>query len=151
MNTTFSHEAITEALNQSVCETLENLAFTEVMVAPDTSLNLKPVQCLGTRISLGNLGTMDLVLEKNFLEEIGGILFNAGPEGLEPDALPDTLNEILNIIAGRFLEKLFQGQSDFTMGLPEPHFDLKEWNTLPIRWVFNNDTGTALAFGVKQL
>jgi len=139
---------IKEALNQCACETLENLAFTEVVLAEVASLHLMKDQCLGARISLGPVGTLDLVMEKDFLAEVGGILFNPGPEELAADNLLDTVNEILNIIAGRFLEKWHEGQSDFIMGLPVAHLDLDEWNALPIRWVFANEGKPALAVGL---
>ena len=148
MNVEFTAIQIDEALNQCACETLENLAFTEILPLDATTLRMNPDQCLGARISLGPVGSLDLILEKGFLAEVGGTLFSVGPEGLEAEALPDTLHEILNIIAGRFLEKLFQNHSDFEMGLPIEHFDPDEWNALPTRRIYANEGKIALAIGL---
>ena len=144
----YSDAQIMEALNQSTCETLENLAFTELVSTAEAALSLAPDACLGARIPLGEEGTLDLILEKRFLGEVGGTLFSAGPESLGREALADTLNEILNIIAGRFLEKLHQGASDFKMGLPSEHADFREWNALPLRQVFSVEGAQVMGVGL---
>lgn len=140
---------ISAILKQAASETLEKLAFTEVYPREDPHLQDSCDGFHGSRIELGTLGTMDLIIRKGLLEDIAGVLFNASGDGINGELLKDTHLEILNIIAGRFLEGIFRDNSDFVMGLPKMHLDIAEWNALPVRWVMVGDDGKELAVGLK--
>jgi hypothetical protein len=140
--------ALADALRDSACETLENLAFTELV--PEPSGNLPGSgERVCARIGLGPDGRLDLILSKPLLAEIAGILFNLEDE---PDAgtLSDTLLEIANIIAGRYLEKRYEGGSDFTMGLPMARPDVDGWEALAVRMVLSAGPGRLLALGLDD-
>jgi hypothetical protein len=135
-------------LKSSATETLENLAFTELDSAPNPTLEQGSARLQGAVIDLGTLGRMELILEQSLLEGVAEVLFNPPPGSLDTETITDTLKEILNIIAGRFLGSLFQGKSDFVMGLPEPHLDVAAWNTLRIRTLLISPEGGFLAVGL---
>lgn len=139
---------ISEILKRAACESLENLAFTEVSPRGESRLEAAQDRYAGSRIGLGTMGTLDLVIGRDLLEEIATVLFNP-PDGLSPEVLLDTQMEILNIIAGRFLEGVFRETSDFALGLPESHLDIGEWNSLPVRWVLVAEDGKELAVGMN--
>jgi hypothetical protein len=145
-------DTCSDALRESACETLENLAFTELEPEPGTGLPARGDR-LGARIGLGPDGSLDVILSRALLAEIAGILFSSdsGSAAGEPDAgmLSDTLLEIANIIAGRYLEKIYQGRSDFTLGLPAAKEDAEGWDALPVRLSLAAGPGRMLAVGLR--
>jgi CheY-specific phosphatase CheX len=147
----YSVADFTETLRKAASETLETLAFTEINPREANFLTGASQTYRGSRITLGTLGAMDLVLGFDLLEEIAMVLFNPPTGKVDPEMLDDTLHEILNIVGGRFLESLFNGKSDFALGLPETHLDLKEWNSLPMRWVLVADGEKELAVGINPV
>jgi CheY-specific phosphatase CheX len=147
----YSVADFTETLRKAASETLETLAFTEINPRDSNQLVGVLQKYRGSRITVGTLGVMDLILGLELLEEIAVVLFNPPTGKVEPEMLDDTVHEILNIIAGRFLESLFNGKSDFALGLPETHLDLKEWNALPMRWVLVTDGDKELAVGINPV
>lgn len=142
------HE-IADSLKAAASETLENLAFTELTSRPVDRIEGPQSKFKGARISLGTMGNLDMVIGLDLLAEIALVLFNPPGGDVEPEMLDDTLNEILNIVAGRFLYGIFQGKSDFALGLPEFHLDMEEWNSLPLRSVMVTDGGLELAVGLQ--
>ena len=137
-----------EALRESACETLENLAFTELGEEPGAALP-PPGDRLGARIGLGPDGDLEIVLSRSLLADIGAILFNAEADGLDEATLDDTLLEIANIVAGRFLEKRSGGKSDFILGLPRAGAEAADWETLPMRLSLVSGPGRVLALGLR--
>ncbi|HKP96757.1 MAG TPA: hypothetical protein VJ385_13450 [Fibrobacteria bacterium] len=139
---------LSDILRRVSAETLENLAFTELADSHRTDFAGAADAYRGCRISMGTLGTLNLAVSHDFLTEIAGILFQ-GADGLDPSVLTeDALNELANIIAGRFLEALFQGGSDFEMGLPEPHLDGASWAAMPVKCVLQSPEGGEMAVGI---
>jgi hypothetical protein len=137
-----------EALRDSACETLENLAFTELSEEPGAAL--PPAgERLGARIGLGPDGELDLFLTRPLLTEIAAILFNLGEEGVDAATLDDTLLEIANIVAGRYLEKLRGGKSDFILELPRALEGAPDWEAIPLRMSLASGPGKLLALGIR--
>jgi hypothetical protein len=141
-------ESLAVTLRTVACETLENLAFTEVAPKPATELREAEGAYLGAKVSLGGLGTMHLFIARELLLEIAEVLYSPGPEGVDESFLPDTLSEILNIIGGRFLEVIHQGKADFGMGLPVRVTDVKPWSRLPVRWLLAAEGNKELGVGI---
>lgn len=137
-----------EALRESACETLENLAFTELIEEPGAALPPSGDR-LGARIGLGPDGEMEFFLSRSLLSEIAAILFNLDEEGLDAALLNDTLLEVANIIAGRYLEKRRAGRSDFAMGLPGAGGDAADWEALSLRMSLSSGPGKVLAVGLR--
>jgi hypothetical protein len=138
-----------EALRDSACETLENLAFTELAEEPGAALP-PPGDRLGARIGLGPDGELDLFLTRPLLAEIASILFNLGEGDADAATLDDTLLEIANIVAGRYLEKLRGGTSDFLLDLPHALEAAADWEAIPLRLSLASGPGKLLALGVRS-
>lgn len=136
-----------EALRESACETLENLAFTELVPEAEAVLP-EPGERVCARIGLGPDGELDVVLSQALLSEIATILFNLEAE---PDAgiLQDALLEIANIIAGRYLEKRHGDRSDFVMGLPSACEQPADWSARPLRMAMAAGPGRLLALALN--
>jgi hypothetical protein len=142
-----------DALRDSACETLENLAFTELAEEPGAGLPPSGER-LGARIGLGPDGELDLYLTRPLLTEIAAILFNLGEDGIDAATLDDTLLEIANIVAGRYLEKLRGGKSDFVLELPRA-LDAApdaapDWEAVPLRLSLTSGPGKLLALGIRS-
>lgn len=137
-----------DALRDSACETLENLAFTELAEEPGAALPPQGDR-LGARIGLGADGELDLFLTRSLLTEIAAILFNQGEDGVDPATLDDTLLEIANIVAGRYLEKLRGGKSDFVLELPHALDGAADWDAIPLRLSLASGPGKILALGIR--
>lgn len=140
---------VPDLLRDAACNTLENLAFTELEPAPAGELPEPGEAILGARIALGADGILDLYVSLAFLREISEVLYSPGPGGLDESFLPDTLAELLNIIAGRFLEALHGGAADFAMGLPVPHDDIRAWSGLPVRLRLTAGDGREIGLGFR--
>ena len=139
---------ISEALKSAAIYSLETLAFTEINPKPESILEKPEKEYLGARISMGTMGNLNLVLSRQLLFDIVEVLLNPPNGDVSEETMNDTLNEILNIIAGRFLESIFKNQSDFALGLPEIHLSVAEWNQLPMRCILAADAGYELAVGI---
>lgn len=139
---------LSNALRESACETLENLAFTELEPEPAARLP-ETGERLCACIGMGLDGSLDVVLSRALLSEIASILFNLEAGDIDPGTLDDTLLEIANIIAGRYLEKVHQGKTDFTLGLPAVCVDTADWEALPVRLSLVSGPGRLLALGLR--
>jgi hypothetical protein len=138
-----------EALRDSACETLENLAFTELAEEPGAVLP-PPAGRHGARIGLGADGELDLFLTRPLLAEIAALLFNLGEGDVDAATLDDTLLEIANIVAGRYLEKLRGGASDFLLDLPHALEAAEDWEAIPLRLSLSSGPGKLMALGIRS-
>jgi hypothetical protein len=134
-----------DTLQEVVCATLENLAFTEMRLKPQPEFGQGPESYLGAGVPLGKSAVLEIFASRELLLEIASVLYSPGPEGLDPGCLPDTLAEVLNIIGGRFLEAIVGGRSDFTMGLPRPVESREGWTASPVRMILVTESGQELA------
>jgi CheY-specific phosphatase CheX len=139
---------LSNALRESACETLENLAFTELAPEPEARLP-EARERLCACIGLGHDGSLDVVLSRPLLSEIASILFNLDAGEIDASTLDDTLMEIANIIAGRYLEKVHEGSSDFILGLPRVCADAVGWEALPVRLSLASGPDRLLALGLR--
>lgn len=135
-------------LRSAAAETIENLAFTDLEARPVAEVAADAAGLHGARIDMGTMGRMDLILDGALLNGVAETLYSPPAGGLDPAMVGDTLKEILNIIAGRFLEALFQGKADFVLGLPELHLDVAEWNSHRVRALLADPDGGLLAVGL---
>jgi CheY-specific phosphatase CheX len=98
---------------------------------------------------LGADGHLAIALSRPLLAGIASILFGLEEDGLDEPTLSDTLLEIANIIAGRFLQKVHGARSDFILGLPSAFGDEAAWDRFPVRLAFSAGPGRALAVGLS--
>lgn len=132
---------LTDAITNAVSDTLENLAFMEVMPVPDAGDTPREEALLAAALLIYEpyRGEIRLELPRPLLEEIFQTVFGLLEEETGPD-LNDLLAELLNTIAGRMLIELLPANQPFQFGLPvlNPAADcaMDTWT----RWHFCTDS-----------
>ncbi len=116
----FETNVVLEALGRAVSETFEGLAFLEVETwKPISKLPELNRDGLATAIMVEKPSQSRMVMytDKIFSREIVKII--TGEEENEPDdnLVCDTMSEVINTIAGRYLSLLIP-DSEFDIGLP---------------------------------
>lgn len=139
-------KSVEELLAAAACDSLENLAFTELEPAPEGEF-AGGGGYRGARIRLGTLGRLDLALEAPLLREVASTLYSLEAESLDDAVLDDAVQEILNIIAGRFLAGMPRGNAGNTLGLPVLHPETGDWRACPVKRLFRAAEGGHLALG----
>lgn len=104
----------------AVAETLENMAFMEVVrdECPPSSLS---VEVLSARLAIHEptAGEVHLTMPHSLLAQVAEAAYALPAEALEEQILRDLLAELLNTIAGRFLTLLLPPEQSYRLGLPE--------------------------------
>lgn len=115
-------ETVTQTLFQAVTETLENMAFVDVLPEPAPE-NGEDQQ--GERLTASLLihdpvqGELRLDMPVPLLRALGETVFAMPAEELGESVPKDLLAEILNTIAGVFLTRLLPQDQPYRLGLPE--------------------------------
>ena len=125
------------ALQSAVTETIENMAFMEVLLNPDAQWDpaseatligrqqmVEPLQC-----------EMQLIIPNKLIGSITDVVHSLSDSEFKDDILQDVLAEILNTIAGRFFSAILPDEQAFQMGLPtvntekdaESELQKREW------------------------
>jgi hypothetical protein len=106
-----------EALADSVCESIEGLAFAEVVIHSGSMPWTNHGH--GSTINLGDIGHLEIAILPTALIQVAATLHGTATTELEHSILQDTLLEITNVIAGRFCASLTGEMGSFNLGLPE--------------------------------
>lgn len=111
-------EHFAAAMHMAVAETLENMAFMEV-VPTVKAINLDEDEMLMTSLLMHDpvQGEFRMVMPRGLLLRITEALFSLPVEEMTEQLATDTLLELLNTIAGQFLNAIFPGQV-YKLGLP---------------------------------
>jgi len=115
------HKPLYQAMITAVSQTLENMAFLEVMEHFDRSYE-SPVEDLAWNCLLINdpvQGEIRLAMSKTMLKNLTGNIFALDEEEITQPQMDDILNELLNTIVGLFLTNLLADDQEYKMGLPE--------------------------------
>lgn len=124
----------TAAMAAAVIETFENLAFME----PEQVQDGRPVFgeaaiCYRLAIESPIAGWMCLAMEPTLAATIAGTVWSGDPAEVGEQLCRDTVAEILNTVAGRFMKEYIPGDQTFALGLPEPQpsvvADAAGWQT----------------------
>lgn len=110
---------IDKAIVLAVTETLENLAFMEAFPVQE---ELAPGELEMTAALLlyePHQGEIRIIFPRRLLVTIAETLGGLADASVSDGPLKDVLAEILNTIAGRFLEELLPKDQTFRIGLPE--------------------------------
>jgi len=113
---------IVEALQEAVAETMESIAFMEAFPLEESPADTAPGDLLGSWIEVKNpvqVGLTLLVppeLAMDITRSIYGVDEDVMFSGVEAR---DTLAELVNIVAGRFMSKITPADLTFELGLPE--------------------------------
>ena len=105
-------------LEQSVCATLEQLAFAEAL--PCKPPEAGAPELLSTRLAFtGPLaGALTLRIPEPLARELAGDVLGDPDAAADPAAVRDAVGEFLNTIAGTLLRDA--GLEGYELGLPEP-------------------------------
>jgi CheY-specific phosphatase CheX len=105
----------------AVVETFENLAFMEPEHVPggqpafgDSAI------CYRLVIESPFPGRMSLAMEPDLAATIAGTIWSGDPAEIGEQLCRDTVAEILNTVAGRFMKAAIPDDQLFALGLPEP-------------------------------
>jgi len=141
------------AMLTAVAETLENMAFMEVTVAPsDFDVSTAQNTWASILVLEPTQGEFRLILSQNLLLAIGTNMYGPATP-LTPPQLTDLLAEIINTIVGRFMGQLFSLEP-FRLGIPQPASnDAPPVKTETIQWTFlaEEEPLTVIASGAPML
>ncbi len=136
---------INDHFNQSmldaVLETLETLAFMEVVGVTDP-----PPEALETTrfyvvlsVEDPKQGELELRMTSALVRQIAENLYVVPQDELGEQLVEDTAAEIINIIAGRFMTALLPPEQPYQLGLPEVSDTPPETAGAPAReWLFRS-------------
>lgn len=125
MDENLKYEKLKELLETSVSETIENIAFMEVTPSDSSDIFLTDEEIITTSLMVCSPVECNfkLSMPKNLLIEITQTIYspvdNIDNKIIDNKILDDTLSEILNTIAGRFLNKVLPENQEFKLGVPE--------------------------------
>lgn len=124
---TLETESILAPLAETLCQTLETMAF----VCPEPCPPDVPAPGEPVRVSMGFrgpiTGTVCLVVDRAFGRHLASNVLEPGEE--VETKVDDTLRELINVVVGALMPRLARSENDvFNLTLPkvEP-FDPKNW------------------------
>lgn len=115
-------EDFVRALTLALTETLENLAFMEVVPSPNSVWTTAADQtlCVGLRILEPVQGELRLWAPSALIRKVAAIIFMRTEDEIDEALQLDIAAELINTLAGRFLSRLLIPSQPFQLGLPEP-------------------------------
>lgn len=109
-----------EALVTAVLETFENLAFMEPEYRPEkTERIFDEAICCNLSIRAPRQGAMEIAMGRNLAALIAGTIWSVQKSTVDEQMQRDTVAELLNTIAGRFMKAIVPEDQVFELGLPE--------------------------------
>ena len=115
------HNAIYQAMINAACQTLENMAFSEVLEHFDPSYEI-PTDDLGWTSMLIHdpvQAELRLAMPLSLMKSLASSMFALDEEEITEGQMQDILNELLNTIAGLFMTNLLADDQEYQLGLPE--------------------------------
>jgi len=115
------HNPLYQSMISAVSQTLENMAFTEVMEKLDRSYEIPTEELVWNSLLINDpvQGEIRLAMPKRVLKNLTGSIFGINDEEITQAQMDDIQNELLNTIVGLFLSNLFSDDQEYQMGLPE--------------------------------
>ncbi len=115
------HTPLYQAMLAAVCQTLENMAFTEAMEHYNPEYNIPAADLVWSSILIQDpaQGEIRLAMPVEVLKKLTGAIFGLPEEEITPSQMDDILHELLNTIAGLFMTELLEADQTFKLGLPE--------------------------------
>jgi hypothetical protein len=127
LSDTASKEKTMDKFNASIIksttETLEAMAFLEVLPSPDATWSPAEGEAFSSTLLIHDpfQGELKLVMPSDLLGEISETVYAAPREELDGSVPCDLLAEILNTIAGRLMNELIP-DVPYRLGLPEVEY-----------------------------
>ncbi|MDA3903473.1 MAG: chemotaxis protein CheX [Desulfuromusa sp.] len=141
------HKPLYQAMINAVSQTLENMAFMEVMEHFDRSYKIPAEDLIWNSLLINDpvQGEIRLAMSKNLLKKLAGNIFAIADDEITQPQMDDILNELLNTIVGLFLTNLLLDDQEYKMGLPELNEEaLPEVDENTIVWKLMTDEEDAL-------
>lgn len=115
------HKPLYQAMKDAVSQTLENMAFMEVIEHYDQSYCIPPEDLAWASLVIKDpvQGEIRLALTKSALKDLTGAIFSLEEHEITQNKMDDILHELLNTIVGLFMSKLLADNEQFKIGLPE--------------------------------
>ena len=131
------HKPLYPAMLTAVSQTLENMAFMEVMEHFDRDYEIPAEDLVWNSLLINDpvQGEVKLAMPKSLLKKLTGNIFALDDDEITQSQMDDILNELLNTIVGLFLTNLLADDQEYKMGLPESgEGELPEADAVPIIW-----------------
>lgn len=115
------HKPLYQAMINAASQTLENMAFMEVMEHGGESYEIPGDEAAWTSMLIHDpvQGEVRLAMPQNLLKKLTGNIFGLDEEDITENQMHDILNELLNTIAGLFMTNLLPDEQEYQLGLPE--------------------------------
>lgn len=123
------HKPLYQAMKDAVSQTLENMAFMEVIEHYDQDFEIPENDLAWASLLIKDpvQGEVRLALTESSLKELTGAIFSLEEDAISREKMDDILHELLNTIVGLFMSKLLTDNQHFNIGLPEAgHGNLPE-------------------------
>lgn len=115
------HKAIYQAMINAACQTLENMAFTEVMEHFDPAYEIPTDDLAWTSMLIHDpvQAEIRLAMPLSLMKNLTSSMFALDEADVTKSQMQDILNELLNTIAGLFMTNLLADDQEYQLGLPE--------------------------------
>lgn len=115
------HKPLYQAMITATSQTLENMAFMEVMEHFDRSYEIPAEELVWNSLLINDpvQGELRLAMPNSLLKKLTGNIFALGEDEITQAQMDDILNELLNTIAGLFMTNLLADDQEYKIGLPE--------------------------------
>ena len=115
------HKPLYQAMISAVSQTLENMAFVEVLEHFDRSYEIPAEELAWNSLLINDpvQGEIRLAMSKTMLKNLTGNIFVLDEDEITQPQMDDIMNELLNTIVGLFLTNLLADDQEYKMGLPE--------------------------------
>lgn len=112
--------ALLDLLVAATLETIENMAFMEVMKSEKATPYNEHLVRLRLEILINKPfpGEMRLVLPMDLAIQFTKNMYNLAEENITENLMKDVLGELINIISGRLMAELVPSDQIFELGLP---------------------------------
>ncbi len=114
-------QSMYNAMMTAVSQTLENMAFMEVMEHFDPDYEIPAQETVWTSLLINDpvQGEIRLAMSGALLKKLSCNIFGIDEEELTESQMNDILNEIVNTVAGLFMTNLLPDDQQYKLGLPE--------------------------------
>jgi hypothetical protein len=115
------HKPLYQAMQKAASQTLENMAFMEVLEHYDPNYEIPAAELAWASLLISDpvQGEIRLAMTKTFQKKLTMAFFCLDPEEITQAQMDDILHELLNTIAGLFMTNLLADDQTYALGLPE--------------------------------
>ncbi len=131
-------EKLEQDIYRAIATTLENMAFMEVSQEVEEARSYPAEEMAASRLLIHDpiQGELYLLMPKPLLSKIVSSVYNLPVEELTEQMLLDLLGELINTVAGLFLNAYLPGDQTYNLGLPEQvpvgqgdsTFEMQRWD-----------------------